>query len=346
MKSRSIVALCVGVLLLIAVGTRSWLLADRPLQAASETTPSSTGNGRVSGLGRIEPASRVIKLAPAEAWAASLAELRIQEGEEVEKGAVLAVLSDYAKRQAAVAAAREEVALATARHVQVLAGAKAGDIAAAQARISQAIAMETFHEAEVSRAEKLIVSRVATAEDLNAKRAERDRARAIRREAEKAAEALAQVRAEDLAVSSAQLRAAEAALSRADAELRLSELRAPISGRILKIHSRPGEMASSAGVLEMADLNQLDAVVEVFEGDIPRVRDGMSALIRVPGSGLKAQGRVSTVGWRVGRRDVLSPDPVADLDSRVVEVRVRLNEPDARQFARLTFTQVHAIIGE
>jgi HlyD family secretion protein len=245
-----------------------------------------------------------------------------------------------------VQGAKDRIGLANARLLQVKAGAKSGDVAAARARVTQAAAMESFHETELARTQKLVLSRVATPEGMNEKLAMRDRFRAMRVEAEQAADALAVVRGEDVAVADAELASATSALAQAEAELRLSEVRAPITGTILKIHTWPGEMASSSGLMEIADLSRLDAVVEVFEGDISRVRLGDPATISVPGTGKKVSGRVEKLGWKVAKRDVLSPDPVADLDSRVVEVRVRLNEPEARALERLTNTQVQAVLGE
>ena len=41
---------------------------------------------------------------------------------------------------------------------------------------------------------------------------------------------------------------------------------------------------------------------------------------------------------------MLSTDPIADIDARVVEVRVRVNPQDTPKLARLTHMQVQVVI--
>ena len=38
-------------------------------------------------------------------------------------------------------------------------------------------------------------------------------------------------------------------------------------------------------------------------------------------------GKVERIGMMIGKKDVLSTDPVADADARVVEVDIRLDDP-------------------
>ena len=54
-------------------------------------------------------------------------------------------------------------------------------------------------------------------------------------------------------------------------------------------------------------------------------------------------GKVERIGLKVGKKDVLSTDPVADADARVVEVEIRLLEPESA--AGLTNLRVEVLIG-
>ena len=136
--------------------------------------------------------------------------------------------------------------------------------------------------------------------------------------------------------------------SRLSAEARaardLARIVAPIAGTVLKLHARPGERVPEDGLLELADLSALDVVAEVYETDLPRVRTGASAQVFVPGTDRAFAARVVDVGWRVGRQSVLSPDPVASIDSRVVEVRLRLDASANDVLRRRTNMQVQVSI--
>lgn len=136
-------------------------------------------------------------------------------------------------------------------------------------------------------------------------------------------------------ISESNLRATElahdvaaAALRRADAELELSRVRAPIPGRVLEIHAREGERVGPDGIVEIGDTSVMYAVAEVYETDIGRVRIGQAARVRSPALPRPLTGRVEWVGLKIDKQDVLSTDPVADVDARVVEVKVRLDEPE------------------
>jgi hypothetical protein len=74
------------------------------------------------------------------------------------------------------------------------------------------------------------------------------------------------------------------------------------------------------------------------------VRCGQHARILVTGTPEPLRGDVVQIGWEIGRKDVLSTDPVADIDARVVEVRVRVNPEDTPKLARLTHLQVQVVI--
>jgi HlyD family secretion protein len=56
------------------------------------------------------------------------------------------------------------------------------------------------------------------------------------------------------------------------------------------------------------------------------------------------QGRVIEVGRLIGRKDVLSSDPVDDTDARVVEVRIRLDEKDGQRVSGLSWAKVEVMI--
>lgn len=86
-------------------------------------------------------------------------------------------------------------------------------------------------------------------------------------------------RQSDLAVANANVEAALAQLHELDAETARRTVRAPVSGRILKINVRPGEIAESTAtagpVLLMGGDDPLYVRVDVDEHDAWRVRGGV-----------------------------------------------------------------------
>lgn len=120
-------------------------------------------------------------------------------------------------------------------------------------------------------------------------------------------------------------------LRRVQADLVLSELRAPIDATVLRIHARPGERPGDSGVLELGATDQMEAVAEVYESDIDRVQVGQQVRLISENGGFSGslRARVLRITPQVRQRQVLSTDPTGDADARVVEVRLALDPADA-----------------
>jgi HlyD family secretion protein len=135
---------------------------------------------------------------------------------------------------------------------------------------------------------------------------------------------------------------ARANLERARADLEMSLVRSPIDGQVLEIHAREGERVGPDGIAELGDTAAMYAVAEVYETDIGRVHTGQRATIRSPALPHEIAGTVDRIGLKIGKKDILSTDPVADADARVVEVEIRLEEPNLA--ASLTNLRVEIVL--
>ncbi len=151
-----------------------------------------------------------------------------------------------------------------------------------------------------------------------------------------------QLRTAQTSLSSAQslvqMRSLVSNLQLAGARLARTIIRAPIDGVILKVQLHPGESVAQGPILKMGNTSQMFAVAEVYETDIGLVRVGQKARLRSSALARDVTGVVATIGRTIHRTTVLDVDPAADTDSRIVEVRIKLDESEP--VASLTNLQV------
>ncbi|MBD2337278.1 biotin/lipoyl-binding protein [Calothrix sp. FACHB-156] len=153
---------------------------------------------------------------------------------------------------------------------------------------------------------------------------------------------LIEVRPTDVQMAQAQVSNAIAMVRKAEAELKLSYVRAPIDGEILKVHTKSGEAISQMGIAELGQTDQMFVIAEVAEDSIGRVRLGQTATISSDNGAFTGElkGTVAEIGRKIGKKDVLNTDPAADVDARVVEVKIALSPEDSTKVAGLTNAKV------
>ncbi len=155
---------------------------------------------------------------------------------------------------------------------------------------------------------------------------------------------IAEVRPVDIAVAQAQVNNAIAAAKQAGESLQEAYVRSPQDGRVLKIHTRAGELVSSDGIVEIGRTSEMYAVAQVYQNDVNKVRPGQQVLLSSDSLHNELYGTVDWIGWEVQRQDVVNSDPSSNIDARIVEVHVRLDEPSSQKTARFTNLQVKAVI--
>jgi HlyD family secretion protein len=333
-----------GLLLLAIGGAGFWQLRASPPPPAP-AAPAATGPIGVGALGRVEPASRIRRLnQPGGMAVTRLDRLLVAEGAEVTQGQLLAEFADAGLKDAAAAQAEATLAEAEAQLARLRAAGRPSEIEAQRARIEAITAQQEIALRDAERAERLVPTGAGAIATADRSRATATRLAAEKREAMAALDSLLTSRPEDIALAEARVAGARAAVAKAFADAELARVRAPIAGTVLRIFVRPGDQVGADGVLEIADLSRLEIVADVYETDLPRVRQGAAAEVVVPGEAQRFAARVSDIGWTVRRQTQASNDPVAAVDARTVEVRLTLEEAGAAALRRRSNMQVQVAI--
>ena len=335
----------------------------------------------VTSLGRIEPKGKVIKLsATTTSEGSRVQELLVQEGDRVKVGQVIAILDSRDRLLAALKETEEQVKVEQANLNRIKAGAQRGEILAQQATIARLEAKrqgdiaaqkitiarlqaEVHHaRSEDQRYEELYQEGAISASQRDSKRLQLETAQKNLQEAQtqlthikltsqeqiKAATAtldgITEVPKVDIEAAAAEVNRAIAAMKRAEVNLQQAYVRSPQDGQIFEIHSRPGELISSHGIADIGQTSQMYVIAEVYESDIGKVNPGQKVQVFGDFLPIELQGTVERKGLQVRRQNVINTDPASNIDNRVVEVYIRLDQTSNQKAAQLTNMQVKAII--
>ncbi|HYW19941.1 MAG TPA: ABC exporter membrane fusion protein [Nodularia sp. (in: cyanobacteria)] len=163
-------------------------------------------------------------------------------------------------------------------------------------------------------------------------------------EAKATLNSITEVRPVDVEAAKIEIENAIATLKQMQTNLESTSIIAPIAGQILKIHTRVGEKISDTGIADLAQNEQMIAITEVYQTDISKIKLGQSAVITSPVFTGELRGTVSQIGLQVNRQNVYSNQPGENLDSRVIDVKIRLHPEDSKKVAGLTNLQVQTAI--
>ncbi|MCZ6690324.1 MAG: efflux RND transporter periplasmic adaptor subunit [Planctomycetota bacterium] len=96
-------------------------------------------------------------------------------------------------------------------------------------------------------------------------------------------------------------------------------LRSPTAGRIIEKHATVGEVVDPGRILfTVADLSTVWILLDIYERDIPKVKDGQRALIRVEGYDAVFKGQVTYIS------------DLVDEETRTAKARVEVKNPDRK----------------
>lgn len=278
----------------------------------------------VSALGRLEPEDGIMSIGVSSSSHAIsgsiIAELLVDEGDWVDAGQLLATTDSTALMRALAQKTLVELELAkrTAEAVN--------------SQSEEACTLADVAASEADRRASLLERNLASKEETEQAQGDAQATAASC----KAAHANTQVAEYAIEVAQSHIAIDEAALER-------SMVRAPVAGRVLEIHTQPGEMAGAHSVLDLGRTDHMFAIAEVYETDIGNVKVGQQARVSSDALPEVLTGTVERIRGKVQKMDVIGTDPAARKDARIIEVEIRLDESEAA--AALTNLQVEIVIG-
>lgn len=338
-------------LLLAGVIAVSFTLSSRLESETSpapsvETTPPSR---KIMSLGEVLPVSnRVTVAAPTGQDVGRIASITVEDGATVAKGDTLAVLDTEPLLRAAL-----DQAIADEHAREIALKERTADLDATGAQLeAQVQQLKVALDRAEFELDRMIRLRDNGLYEDNALKDRRFDVDAARFDLQNTQLQLDRNRLRlpgglriDEASAKAELDSATAARKRAEADYAKATIRAPIDGRILTIFGRLGEQVGADGFALMGDTSRMLVRAEVYESDIGGIAVAQRASISSRALGRALSGTVSRLGVRISDQSILSTDPAAIVDARVIEVWITLDDASSAATADLTGLQVLVTFG-
>lgn len=372
--------------MILGVGAYASNQSTQSQKASSETSSETVKSekdksSKISALGRIAPEGEIFRVGGPSG--ARIEELKVREGQIIQKGSPIAILDSYKIRKAELEVAANQVLEAQSilesesdlaliqsqeAETRLLQSnlPKQQEIRSQEALIAKLQAEVKQAKAEVSRYSFLVkkgaaAQQVLEGRQLTLTQKQNDLVQAnatLDRLSNEFLTTKKNIEAQIKSIQAAsnrsqvqvQLDSAVSRLQLADVMLDQSIIRAPFTGQVIKVHLRNGESIEppmgegSAGqtIVEMGRTQQMYVIAEVYETDVKDIKPGLKATIESDAIAGDLLGVVDQIGLKIGKNDVLSTDPAAATDARVIEVKIKLR--DSKKVANLTNLQVNVLI--
>lgn len=259
-----------------------------------------------------------------------VATIHVRQGDLVQKGDLLITLDQETAAQQRNAAAAEleqrESALLRLQN-----GNRESDISAARTHFDAAQTRLEASRTRLERAKKLLLSNAISRQDFDDLQFDFQTLSSLARTAKSELESIEQpARPEDIVAAEAAVKVAAAKLQMAEHQLSKTKIKAPISGTVLKVNARLGELPkgpAGSPLVIMCDMSRPRALLEVDEYDALRIAIGQPCELTTDGmDGVIARGTITEIEarmapkqifgqWAGERNDTFSRRAWVDLDS-------------------------------
>jgi HlyD family secretion protein len=320
----------------VVIATAAWLgLRSKTVPVRVTTVyPASNASGALLTAGGYVRHPRVVNVVPR--LSGIIATLRVSEGDVVHEGDLIATL-DREEPEQQVAESRAELRATQARLAELEAGGRREEIASARAKVDALRLTAERLDREKARSKVLAEAGAVTAQ---AREAAENESLVANKTLESAQQDLALLsagaRPEIISAARATVDAARARLARATDILGRTEIRAPLSGRVLRKFLDVGAVVSfglpytegyntlgpGSPIVAIGQLDGLEAFADINQTDLGRLSLGEKVEVGAdafPGK---------TYSARVTRFS-----PRADRNKNTIEVTVRFDDPVPGEFA-------------
>ncbi len=226
-----------------------------------------------------------------------IVDLPVEEGQQVQEGALLARLEDADFKQR-VRIDQADVGVRESNLALTLAGTREQEVKASQQTVLDAQADLEQKKLDNDRAQRLYARDEVSAQDRDLAATALKRSQAIYSAAQQRYnEAVEGSRKEDIAIARANLNAANASLGLSRVNLGYTILRAPAAGVITVREAELGEVASpGTPVVTLADLDHIWLRAYIAETDLGRIHWGQEATVTTDTyPGKQYHGRISFI---------------------------------------------------
>lgn len=265
----------VFVLLLIIGQFAGWFKKEKGIEVVVEKPAVRKIIETVSASGKIQPETEV-KISPD--VPGEITELYVREGQFVKKGETLCVINPM-------------LYITSRQRMEATLNSTKASMANMKARYDQAKSAYSNAEIIFQRNRKLFDAGAISQADIDAARTQFESAKAEMEAAQ-----------QNVNAGNYNIRSAEASLLESDNNLSRTVIRAPVDGRISKLNVEKGERvvgtSQMAGteLLRIANLNEMEVVVDVNENDIVKIHMNDSATVEVEAYlGKKFKGLVTSI---------------------------------------------------
>lgn len=328
---------------------------------STDTAPEPDGKlDKVVALGRIEPKDGVLSLGVP--TPDRIREIKVQEGDSVEEGKALVILDSEVMRTLEKELAVIQLDQAEKRrdaiqengeaqiHVEELRRDRIEEVEPIELKTLESkidLLKAQERNAQLNYERYVAAGDTISDQDKEKQKLARQQIQAEMVATQNQVDKLRKSSELDRSLAAAQLKAAQAELKQskstispqvldmqvrqANERLKETQIHAPSKGKIVRILLHKGELVQAQPILQMANVDHMLVLTEVYETDIQRVQVGQRATItsHIFKEGKNPlSGKVVWIASSVGKARVVPLDPRAAVDNRVVDVKVELEQPE------------------
>jgi len=245
-------------------------------------------------------------------------EVKVQDGEEVNKGDILVVLGDE-QIKIQVAQAQATLDSIQASYDKIKLGARPQEIKQAESAVLQAKINRDSAEENYLRMKKLSSEKAISEQQYEQAKNQYEIADVQYQSAQESFKLVIEGAAEeDIKSVEAQVRQTKAALDMAKYQLKNTQISAPISGKVTSITVSTGEMVSpSVPLLSIIDVSRVFVKVGISEKDISKIEEGQTVDLEIDAfPEEKFQGEIVSKGVAVNQI------------SKTLEVKIEILQPE------------------